>query len=89
MLLLVPLPCCRKYVCSLRTSTGSSTDFLYCGCSLIAPSVVLTAAHCLASTDLRTPWVEVGVLAVPCVLFVPEGCQRAAVNDWHRLPKRC
>jgi secreted trypsin-like serine protease len=48
-------------VCSLRTTTSDNSDFLYCGCSLIAPRVVLTAAHCVE--NLRTPWVEVGGLA--------------------------
>lgn len=48
-----------KWVCSLR----GNNDFHFCGCSLIAPSVVLTAAHCLdqADTSLSRPWVEVGV----------------------------
>jgi secreted trypsin-like serine protease len=44
-------------VCSLRTATADNSNFLYCGCSLVAPGVVLTAAHCVM--DLRTPWVEV------------------------------
>lgn len=48
-------------MCSLRTATSDGGDFLYCGCSLIAPRVVLTAAHCVQ--DLRTPWVEVGYRA--------------------------
>jgi secreted trypsin-like serine protease len=48
-------------VCSLRTATSNNPDFLYCGCSLIAPNVVMTAAHCLIDTNLRTPWVEVRV----------------------------
>ncbi len=49
----------RKYVCSLRIATAQSSDFLYCGCSLIAPNVVLTAAHCVAESNLAAPMVEV------------------------------
>lgn len=48
-----------KFACSLRDGSGSH----YCACALIAPSVVLTAAHCVNQTDpaLRNPAVEVGV----------------------------
>lgn len=48
-----------KWVCSLRTSK----DFHFCGCSLVAPNVVMTAAHCLsnADPDYNNPWVEVGL----------------------------
>lgn len=54
--------CRYKWVCSLR----GSNDFHFCGCSLIAPSVVLTAAHCLdqLDTSLSLPWVEVSMLLI-------------------------
>eukprot|EP00877_Chromochloris_zofingiensis_P009136 jgi/Chrzof1/4476/Cz14g14190.t1 len=47
-----------KFACSLRDGSGSH----YCACALIAPSVVLTAAHCVNQTDpaLRNPAVEIG-----------------------------
>lgn len=50
----------RKYVASLRLATTTDPNFHYCGASLIAPSVVLTAAHCLASSGTSTPAVELG-----------------------------
>lgn len=42
-------------------SLRGTNDFHFCGCSLIAPNVVMSAAHCLDQTDpaLRLPWVEV------------------------------
>lgn len=47
-------------MCALRIATEKSSSVLYCGCTLIAPNVVLTAAHCVAESNLRTPTVEVG-----------------------------
>lgn len=54
---------CSKYVCSLRANTTSATAYHYCGCSLISPSVVMTAAHCLANPGLSTPMVHVSAAA--------------------------
>jgi secreted trypsin-like serine protease len=49
--------CRYDWMCSLR----GANDFHFCGCSLIAPNVVLSAAHCLDHDDpvLNRPWVEV------------------------------
>jgi Trypsin len=46
-----------KWACSMR----GNNDFHFCGCTLIAPSVALTAAHCVDHDDeaLSSPWVEV------------------------------
>jgi secreted trypsin-like serine protease len=48
-----------------------ANDFHFCGCSLIAPSVVMSAAHCLDHDDpvLSRPWVEVSA-AAPCHITV-------------------
>jgi hypothetical protein len=48
-----------KWFCSVRSATNNAH---FCGCSLIAPNLILTAAHCLAqeSRALAYPNIEVG-----------------------------
>jgi hypothetical protein len=46
-------------VCALRAPNPNGGTYLYCGCSLIAPNVVMTAAHCVVEQGMRTPLVEV------------------------------
>jgi V8-like Glu-specific endopeptidase len=51
---------CRfRFICSVK---DARTDSHYCGCALIAPNVALTAAHCVAQSDvaMRNPIIEVG-----------------------------
>jgi hypothetical protein len=56
------------WVCSVRSS---KSDAHFCGCSLVAPRLVVTAAHCLDQTraDLALPNIDIGRCAVCCVLF--------------------
>eukprot|EP00879_Flechtneria_rotunda_P004450 GHRR01004701.1.p1 GENE.GHRR01004701.1~~GHRR01004701.1.p1 ORF type:complete len:731 (+),score=198.19 GHRR01004701.1:818-3010(+) len=67
-----------KWACSLR----ASNDFHYCGCSLISPNVIMTAAHCLSHDDpaLNTPYVEIG-------RYYLTGSNNTAGNDYDRM--RC
>jgi secreted trypsin-like serine protease len=50
-----------SYICSLRSSSSPYSDS-FCGCAVVAPRIVLTAAHCLDQDDpsLRLPRVEIG-----------------------------
>lgn len=55
-----PAACCRyPFMASLRDANGNH----FCGGSLVAPGIVLTAAHCLDqdSADLRNPTVRPGL----------------------------
>jgi len=50
-----------SYICSLRSAASPFSDS-FCGCAVVAPRVVLTAAHCLDQDDpsLRLPRVDIG-----------------------------
>lgn len=48
-----------QWFCSVRTATSNAH---FCGCSLVAPNLILTAAHCIdqPSRELAYPRIDIG-----------------------------